>query len=83
MKTNPSLKIELGGHTDNVGSDQSNNELSLNRVNSVVDYLKEKGIPTTRMVGKGYGALKPIADNSTTKGRKENRRVEFTVLDIK
>ena len=83
MKTNPGLKIELGGHTDNVGPDQSNNKLSLNRVKSVIDYLKGKGIPSTRMVGKGHGALKPIADNNTTKGRKENRRVEFTVLNIR
>ena len=77
------MKIELGGHTDNVGPNQSNNKLSLNRVKSVIDYLKEKGIPSTRMVGKGHGALKPIADNNTTKGRKENRRVEFTVLNIR
>jgi OOP family OmpA-OmpF porin len=83
MKTNPGLKIELGGHTDNVGSDDSNNKLSLNRVNSVKKYLKSKGISASRMVSKGYGASKPIADNSTDEGRKENRRVEFTVLNVK
>ncbi len=82
MKTNPTMKIELGGHTDNVGSDELNNKLSLARVNSVIAYLAKKGIPAKNMVGKGYGASKPIADNKTTAGRKENRRVEFTVLEV-
>lgn len=83
LKTNPGLKIELGGHTDNVGSDESNVRLSLNRVNSVSDYLKGKGISSARMVSKGYGASQPISNNGTSMGRKENRRVEFTVLDVK
>lgn len=82
MKKNPLLKIELGGHTDNVGSDAVNNKLSLNRVNSVIAYLTKKGINANRMVGKGYGASKPIAENNTAAGRKQNRRVEFTVLAV-
>ncbi len=82
MKTNPTLKIELGGHTDNVGSDALNNKLSLARVEAVKSYLVKKGIPRENVVGKGYGSSKPIADNSTKQGRKENRRVEFTVLDV-
>jgi len=82
MKTNPSMKIELGGHTDNVGSDELNNELSLARVNSVINYLKSKGIPSNKLVGKGYGSAKPIASNDSKAGRKQNRRVEFTVLEV-
>lgn len=82
LKTNPTMKIELGGHTDNVGSDELNNKLSLARVNSVIEYLKSKGISSDKLVGKGYGSSKPIADNNSAIGRKQNRRVEFTVLEV-
>ncbi|MCB0481731.1 MAG: OmpA family protein [Flavobacteriales bacterium] len=81
MKQNPSLKIELGGHTDNTGGDKINLELSQKRVDAVKTHLVNKGIPADRMVGKGYGANKPIGSNDTPEGRKENRRVEFTVLE--
>jgi outer membrane protein OmpA-like peptidoglycan-associated protein len=80
MKKNPTLKIELGGHTDNVGSEAINQTLSQKRVNAVKTYLVNRGIASNRMVGKGYGESKPVADNGTTAGRKQNRRVEFTVL---
>lgn len=81
MLQNPSLKIELGGHTDNTGGESINLSLSQKRVDAVKNHLVKKGVSETRMVGKGYGETKPIASNVTPEGRKENRRVEFTVLD--
>lgn len=77
---NTTLKIELGGHTDNVGSVKSNQILSQNRAKSVYNYLIEKGIEATRLSTKGYGDAKPISDNSTPKGRAENRRTEFKIV---
>jgi outer membrane protein OmpA-like peptidoglycan-associated protein len=76
----PSLKIEISGHTDNVGSKSSNQTLSENRAKSVVDYLVEKGISPDRLTYKGYGQEKPIADNATAEGRQQNRRTMFEVL---
>jgi len=79
MNDNKKLEIEIGGHTDNVGSDQYNLDLSEKRVQSVLSYLKEKGI-TERVSGKGYGETKPVATNDTEEGRQLNRRVEFVIL---
>lgn len=81
MKNNPTVKIELGGHTDNVGSDAANNKLSQDRVNSVMAYLKEQDVPEDRMVAKGYGKTKPVESNDTDEGRQKNRRVEFVILE--
>lgn len=81
MENNPSVKIELGGHTDNVGKDSFNMKLSQDRVNSVLSYLKSKNVDESRMVAKGYGESKPIADNETEEGKQKNRRVEFTILE--
>lgn len=80
MKLNPSLKIELGGHSDNTGSEAINLTLSQKRVDAVKAHLVKKGIAANRMVGKGYGESKPVATNDTEEGRRQNRRVEFTVL---
>jgi outer membrane protein OmpA-like peptidoglycan-associated protein/tetratricopeptide (TPR) repeat protein len=80
LNDNPSLRIEIGGHTDNVGSDDSNQKLSEARALAVVNYLISKGVVANRLQSKGYGELKPVADNSTEKGRARNRRTEFTVL---
>ncbi len=80
LTENPSIKVELSGHTDNVGSDDSNQKLSENRAKAVVDYLIQKGIPAGRMIYKGYGEAQPIATNDTEEGRQENRRTEFKVL---
>jgi OOP family OmpA-OmpF porin len=74
-------RIELGGHTDNVGSPASNLKLSMDRANTVRDYLISKGIDGSRIVAKGYGHTKPISDNKTAEGRAENRRTEVTILD--
>jgi outer membrane protein OmpA-like peptidoglycan-associated protein/tetratricopeptide (TPR) repeat protein len=76
---NPKLTIEVGGHTDNVGARQNNLTLSDNRSKAVYDYLVKKGIAASRLSSKGYADLKPIADNNTEAGRKENRRTEFTI----
>lgn len=80
MKQNPELKIELGGHTDNVGQAEANLRLSEQRARSVYDYLKGKGIAADRLTFKGYGETQPVADNDTEAGRAANRRTEMKVL---
>ncbi len=82
LKLNPTLKIEVRGHTDNVGDAKSNLALSTDRAFSVRDLLISKGIEESRLVNfKGYGALNPIADNGTEAGRAKNRRTEFVIVD--
>jgi len=76
---NPKIAVEIQGHTDNVGNDQVNLVLSEKRAKAVYDYLIEKGIPMSRMKFHGYGETKPIADNSTIKGRSLNRRTVFVI----
>ncbi len=76
----PTLKIEISGHTDNIGTAAYNKPLSENRAKSVVDYLISKGIDKTRMTFVGYGFDKPIATNDTEDGRQQNRRTEFKIL---
>lgn len=71
--------IEIGGHTDNVGSTQSNLELSSRRAQAVRDYLVGLGYPATKITFKGYGPTVPLEDNNTEAGRARNRRVEITV----
>ena len=72
--------VEVGGHTDNAGSAADNRALSQKRAEAVVKYLVGKGVAPTRLVAKGYGPDKPIADNKKISGRQKNRRVEFTIL---
>jgi outer membrane protein OmpA-like peptidoglycan-associated protein len=74
------LKIEIGGHTDNVGSVSANQTLSRNRAKEVMQYLISKGIAASRLTFKGYGESKPIASNETEAGRALNRRTEFKVV---
>lgn len=81
LSLNITLKIELGGHTDNLGSKSSNQILSENRAKAVYSYLIEKGIVEERLSSKGYGDTKPIADNASEKGRAENRRTEFKIIE--
>ena len=71
--------IEVAGHTDSVGSPDSNLELSRRRAAAVVAYLDDAGIETTRIASQGYGQTKPIASNDTAEGRAQNRRIEFLV----
>ncbi|MFH0866372.1 MAG: OmpA family protein [Bacteroidota bacterium] len=80
MTENPTIKIELSSHTDNVGSDEYNITLSQARAQSVVDYVIAKGIDKGRLVAKGYGESIPIATNDTEEGRQQNRRTEFKIL---
>ena len=74
------VRIEIGGHTDDQGSDEYNDRLSENRAKAVYDYLISRGIPASRLSYAGYGKRKPIADNSTEAGRAENRRTEFRII---
>ena len=78
--SNANLKIEISGHTDNVGSSSSNLKLSKDRAKSVVDWLVTHEIDASRLVAKGYGETKPISTNETEEGRAINRRVEFTIV---
>lgn len=80
MEKYPKLKIEISGHTDNVGSETYNKTLSENRAKVVVDYLIKNGIAKNRLVFKGYGFSQPIASNDIDGGRQLNRRTEFKVL---
>ncbi len=74
-------KIEIGGHTDNVGSAKSNLVLSEARANTVMAYLLTKGIDPSRVTAKGYGFSVPVASNSTAEGRAQNRRTEVKILE--
>ncbi len=82
MTDNPSMKIEISGHTDNTGSVTINARLSTERARAVVDYLISKGIDSSRMTYMGYGPDQPVADNSTPEGRAKNRRVEFKIIEM-
>ena len=78
----PSVRIEIRGHTDNIGNEGYNKKLSVERAASVYNYLIEKGIPKTRMKYRGFGPNIPVADNSTEQGRELNRRVEIFIVEI-
>jgi len=77
LKDNPTLKISIEGHTDNVGTPQSNQKLSENRAKAVMNAIIAKGIDKSRLSSKGWGQTKPISDNKTEEGRAKNRRVEI------
>lgn len=84
LQRNPQLRqVEVQGHTDSRGNARRNRLLSQSRANTVVRYLVSKGIDASRLVAKGYGAARPIADNDSAEGRSQNRRVEFHVADAK
>lgn len=80
MKWKENEKIEIVGHTDNVGNDSDNQKLSQQRAEAIRQYLIKKGINTTRVMAKGYGATIPVADNATEEGRQKNRRTEVKIL---
>jgi OmpA-OmpF porin, OOP family len=79
LTENPTMEIDLAGHTDNVGTDEANQQLSEDRSKAVYDYLAGKGILASRLSTKGFGETKAIATNDTEDGRAQNRRVEFTI----
>lgn len=80
LKENPSFKVEISGHTDNVGADAYNLQLSQRRAQSVFNYLVENGIDARRLSPRGYGASKPLAPNTIEEGRQQNRRIEFKLI---
>lgn len=83
MQKNPTMKIEIGGHTNGLPAHEYCNKISEQRAKSVADYLVNKGIPKDRISYKGYGKTNPISDNSTVEGRKKNQRVEIKILDVR
>ncbi len=80
LQLNPSLKIEISGHTDNSGAELYNQQLSQKRAASVAEYLKNQGIDPGRMTQKGYGAQRPLKPNDSEDNRQYNRRIEFRIL---
>jgi outer membrane protein OmpA-like peptidoglycan-associated protein len=80
LENNETIRLEISGHTDNVGSLNANLKLSQDRAKAVVDYLIAKGIDKGRLEWKGYAFNQPVAPNDTPEGRKKNRRVEFKVI---
>jgi len=81
MNGTPSIKLEISGHTDNSGPDEYNLNLSQRRADAVKKYLVESGIAEDRIIAKGYGEEKPVADNINKQGRRLNRRTEFKILE--
>jgi outer membrane protein OmpA-like peptidoglycan-associated protein len=82
MKRNPEIVIQISAHTDNVGSDEYNVDLSEKRALSVTQHLTKNGIPENRLEAKGYGKSQPFADNDSEESRAKNRRVELLVLKV-
>lgn len=80
LKDNALLRIEIAGHTDNIGDDESNRMLSDNRAKAVKEYLIAHGVASTRLEHKGYGETAPVESNETEEGRALNRRTEFKIL---
>jgi outer membrane protein OmpA-like peptidoglycan-associated protein len=81
LKENPAITMEVGGHTDNIGTPEVNKVISLQRAQSVVNYLVKKGTTRRRLTAVGYGEERPITSNETSlNGRDVNRRVEVTIL---
>jgi outer membrane protein OmpA-like peptidoglycan-associated protein len=79
---NPGLRVEIGGHTDDTGSDELNQKLSESRASAVVRYLTGKGIDPDRLTYRGFGKTMPVQDNSTVEGRRLNRRTEVIITEI-
>jgi outer membrane protein OmpA-like peptidoglycan-associated protein len=81
MEDNPTVEVEIGGHTDSKGSNMYNNNLSQGRADAVVYYVIENGIGPDRIIARGYGETIPVDSNITDEGRQTNRRVEFKILN--
>jgi OmpA-OmpF porin, OOP family len=80
LLANPTLLIEVAGHTDNEGSEEYNRKLSQKRAQAIVDFLAKKGIDKAKMAARGYGSTRPLVDNNLETNRQLNRRIEFVVL---
>jgi OOP family OmpA-OmpF porin len=81
LRQNPSLRVELGGHTDSQGTEAYNRGLSDRRAEAARSYLVAEGIAASRLEAKGFGESNPAADNATAEGRHFNRRTQVEVLD--
>ncbi len=81
LKDNPSIKVEISGHTDNVGVETYNKQLSLQRAQAVVNYLTAHEIASARLSQKGYGSQHPIKPNDTEANKQANRRIEFRIVE--
>lgn len=81
LRANPGIRVEIGGHTDNTGSAEYNLKLSENRAKSVADYLISASVFKGRIISKGYGMDKPVAENESEEGRSQNRRTELKILE--
>jgi outer membrane protein OmpA-like peptidoglycan-associated protein len=75
----PGLNLQIEGHTDSVGTDEFNQQLSERRADSVRDFLAEQGVPGSAITARGFGKAQPVASNDTAEGRQRNRRVELVV----
>ena len=80
LRQDPSLRVEVAGHTDNVGTPAANLSLSQRRAQAVLDYLRGQGVPATRLRAKGYGETKPLVANDSETHRAQNRRIELRIL---
>ena len=80
LKANPSLPVEISGHTDDVGNDLANLQLSQKRAKAVVDYLIKHGVVAQQLKAEGYGKNKPVAPNTSEENRQLNRRIEIKFL---
>lgn len=81
LRDNPDARVEVGGHTDNVGDAEANQRLSQRRAEAVRRYLTQHGIEARRLTARGYGQTRPRDTNDTDEGRQRNRRIEFTHLN--
>lgn len=81
MLNNPNMKILITGHTDDIGSEESNMALSLRRAESVKNAIVAKGINPNRIRTKGLGESSPLVPNDTEENRRTNRRTEFTIIE--
>jgi outer membrane protein OmpA-like peptidoglycan-associated protein len=81
LKDNITAKLEIQGHTDNTGNKDLNLKLSQQRADNIIKYLVENGINATQLIAKGYGDSMPVASNTTTEGKSQNRRVEMKVIE--
>jgi outer membrane protein OmpA-like peptidoglycan-associated protein len=77
----PEVQVEVAGHTDSIGTEEYNRDLSERRARAVVEYLRVQGVAIDHMRARGYGESQPIADNQDDGGRAKNRRVELKKLD--
>ncbi|MGC2358427.1 MAG: OmpA family protein, partial [Candidatus Acidiferrum sp.] len=79
LLAHPGLTLQIEGHTDSVGSDEFNQQLSERRADAVRDFLAEQGVPVSSITARGFGKTQPVATNDTPEGRQRNRRVELVV----